>query len=191
MLRITGLALLILLIFPIFLISLFATTNDRLFTAIIRRQANIRLTRSIIIISRRSRRSGRQLLLLMMMMVVMKVILISHLLRSVDELFLLGSFLKNFNIRDDHDGAGDPKADRARDQRVGNIDYKLALVGKAKSVGDGLVGRVEARKDGYAGDEDGTEPDGPDHNVNSFGGNLHRVVERLDDSIVAVVADTA
>lgn len=124
-----------------------------------------------------------------MMMVIVKVSLIGHLLRPVDELFLLGGLFENFNIRHHHDATRDPEADGARNQRVGNIDDKLALVGKSQPVGDGLVGRVEARKDGYAADEDRAQPDGPDHNVHPFGGNLHRVIEGFYNRIVTIIAD--
>ncbi|KAH9390388.1 hypothetical protein TYRP_023092 [Tyrophagus putrescentiae] len=165
--------------------------------------AQIRLTGGgdVVVVGRRRRRSCsgghlRRLLLEMVLVmvvvvVVMVVVLIGHLLRPVDELLLLRRLLEDLHVGHYHNATRDPKADRAAQQRVGNVHVEAAVVGIHRPLLYCLLRRVETGKDGYAADEDGAEPDGADHDVDPLCGDLHRIIERLDDGVVAVVADAA
>ncbi len=200
-LRVAGLALALVFTLCILLgVRLFVAVVCSLLAIIcsISSTAQIRLTGRgdvVVVGRRRSRGHLRRLLLemvlVMVVVVVMVVVLIGHLLRPVDELLLLCRLLEDLHVGHHHNATRDPEANRAAQQRVGNVHVKAAVVGIHRPLLYCLLRRVKARKDGYAADEDGAEPDGADHNVHSLGGDLHRVVERLDDGVVAVVADAA
>ena len=201
-LRVAGLALALVFTLCILLgVRLFVAVVCSLLAIIcsISSTAQIRLTGRgdvVVVGRRRSRGHLRRLLLEMVLVmvvvvVVVVVVLIGHLLRPVDELLLLCRLLEDLHVGHHHNATRDPKADRAAQQRVGNVHVEAAVVGIHRPLLDCLLRRVETGKDGYAADEDGTEPDGADHDIDPLRGDLHRIIERLDDGVVAVVADAA